>query len=150
MEALTGENHDSVARKVRNWLNGRNAPQSRETLFQISFVLGLGEEQASRLLGMVDGMGIHYRTRRAGVRLCPAAGLSWKEAVRLKEKALEIMEERRSGADGEETVYTRQLREAFLSVKTEEDLMNFFRQNGRRLGRLHETAYRKLWSSWRF
>ena len=59
MEALTGENHDSVARKVRNWLNGRNAPQSRETLFQISFVLGLGEEQASRLLGMVDGMGIH-------------------------------------------------------------------------------------------
>lgn len=145
MEELTGENHDSVARKVRNWLNGRNAPQSRETLFQISFVLGLGEEQASRLLGMVDGMGIHYRNPDELVyAYALRAGLSWKEAVRLKAKALEIMEERRSGADGEETVYTRQLREAFLSVKTEEDLMNFFRQNGRRLGRLHETAYRKF------
>ena len=145
MEALTGENHDSVARKVRNWLNGRNAPQSRETLFQISFVLGLGEEQASRLLGMVDGMGIHYRNPDELVyAYALRAGLSWKEAIRLKAKALEIMEERRSGADGEETVYTRQLREAFLSVKTEEDLMNFFRQNGRRLGRLHETAYRKF------
>ena len=145
MEALTGENHDSMARKVRNWLNGRNAPQSRETLFQISFVLGLGEEQASRLLGMVDGMGIHYRNPDELVyAYALRAGLSWKEAVRLKAKALEIMEERRSGADGEETVYTRQLREAFLSVKTEEDLMNFFRQNGRRLGRLHETAYRKF------
>ena len=63
MEALTGENHDSVARKVRNWLNGRNAPQSRETLFQISFVLGLGEEQASRLLEWWTAWGSTTGTR---------------------------------------------------------------------------------------
>ncbi len=43
LEKVTGESHDSIARKARNWLNGKNTPKSRELLFQISFVLGLDE-----------------------------------------------------------------------------------------------------------
>ena len=54
----------SVARKVRNWLGGQNAPTNREDIFIIAFALGLTEGQTSALLSFCTDYGIHYREGR--------------------------------------------------------------------------------------
>lgn len=51
----------SVARKVQNWLDGKNQPTQREDVFRIAFALDLSEAQASFLLGQCTGYGVHYR-----------------------------------------------------------------------------------------
>lgn len=59
-----GANPESVARRVRNCLAGQNQPVNREEIFRIAFALGLGEGDASHLLGLCTGYGIHYREGR--------------------------------------------------------------------------------------
>ena len=145
MERLTGESHESTARKVRNWLNGRSVPRGRETLFQMCFALGLDEARASRLLGAADGMGIHYRDPEELVyAYALRTGRSYEEAQKLKKDAEEICRERPAERREEEPAYTRRIQEAFLRVRTDGELMDFFRENGGNLGKLHETAYRKF------
>ena len=58
---------DSVARKVRGWLEGKSRPAKREDVFRIAFALDLGEGQLSSLLGQCTGYGIHYRELRDAV-----------------------------------------------------------------------------------
>ena len=60
---LTNEGREQTARKVRNWINGKNLPKNRETIFQICFVLKLTESDSSKVLGMLSDTGIHYRNR---------------------------------------------------------------------------------------
>ena len=50
LEEITGESHDSVSRKVRNWLKGKNVPKNRALLCPICFVLELEAPAAHRLL----------------------------------------------------------------------------------------------------
>jgi len=58
------QNPDSVCRKVRNWMNGKNLPTEREDVFRICFALGLQEDRASRMLTLLTEQGIHYRNIR--------------------------------------------------------------------------------------
>ena len=48
LSEITGVAYSNVLRKVNNWLKKDCGPKSREDLFQICFVLGLGEEDPSR------------------------------------------------------------------------------------------------------
>lgn len=145
---ISGESPAAVGRKVRNWLNGSNAPKNRETLFQICFVLGLGETDASKVLGNASGTGIHYRNPEElvyayGLR----AGIRYPEAVELKEKMRKLYEspeEEHEAAEEGQDRYTFQIRDAFSRVSNEEELADFFREYAGRLGRLHETAYLKF------
>lgn len=41
---------DSLKRKVRNWVNGKNLPSDREEAFQICFAMGFDLEQTEKLL----------------------------------------------------------------------------------------------------
>lgn len=158
LEKITGEPHDSVARKVRNWLLGKSIPQNRETLFQISFILGLNEEEASRLLGTAAETGIHYRNPE---ELVYAYGLrkhmSYEEVKALKEnleekgilpkKAQEEKKgkkEKKAGEKRESTLYTRQARQIFDQVEDEESLARFLEEYRETLGRIHETAYARF------
>lgn len=152
---ITGEARDSVAKKVRNWINGKSAPQNRETLFQISFILGLSEEETSWLLGAAAETGIHYRN---GQELVWAYGLrkamSYKEARQLMDRLRQdgLLPDRekkdkkkKAGLTQERPrLYTRQVRQAFDQVETEEDLGRFLQEYQEELGQLHETAYRKF------
>lgn len=146
---ITGESHDSVSRKVRNWLRGNNIPKSRELLFQICFVLGLDEPSSNRLLTYASETGIHYRNPKElvyayGLRM----GLSYLETVELNQSAMEIymqeMEKGRSG--GRAPKYTRMVREAFDQVWSREELTAFFQEYGEELGTFHETAYQAFLS----
>lgn len=148
---ITGEGKDAVARKIRNWMNGKNLPKNRETLFQICFILKLTEQESSKVLGMISDTGIHYRNPK---ELAYAYALrmerTYQEAVELKEKAAAIYQEILSsdcegGRQREISFgYTRQLQEEFCRVTTDEEFFEFIKEYGRDLGVLHETAYQKF------
>ena len=159
LEKVTGESHDSIARKARNWLNGKNTPKSRELLFQISFVLGLDEFGADRLLACASETGIHYRNPRELAYACALRlDLPYEEADELageaetvcgkfkekKEKEKKEKNEKNEKLRGMETgrLFTRQVRDAFDEVWSKEEFRDFIQEYGDSLGTLHETAYR--------
>lgn len=146
---LTGEETESVARKVRNWVRGKNMPKNRETLFQICFVLGLDEERACRVLASASDTGIHYRNpKELAYAYALRAGKTYGEALLLEQQAREFYPEKgkkKRGKKAEEIqVYTRQLRSEFSLVESEEELFEFLREHREVLGELHETAYEKF------
>lgn len=148
LSEMTGEEYGSISRKVRNWLKGQNMPKNRETLFQICFVLGLGEAEAGLVLGAASETGIHYRNPD---ELVYAYALrtrkSYEEAVELRTKVRQsqvIGRKDNEKEKAESPVYTKQVRDAFSQVSCDEELFAFFREHGRELGTLHETAYAKF------
>lgn len=143
---MTGEGKESVSRKVNNWMQGRNLPGNRETLFRICFALGLGEQESSRLLGRVSDSGIHYRNpEELAYAFALRTGMGYREAEELKGRALSVYREERENSVGNtDFLYTAQLRNSFAGVENEEEFMAFIREHGSRLGRFHETAYRKF------
>lgn len=148
---ITGDSRDSLAKKVRNWLKGQNMPQNREALFQISFALGLDEAGTSRLLGAAAETGIHYRNPdELAFAFALRTGASYAKALELREMANNLCGDRLRGRvkgrarEERPAMYTRQLRDAFGQVQTEEELRAFFQEHGEELGRLHETAYEKF------
>ncbi len=150
---ITGDSRESLAKKVRNWLKGQNMPQNREALFQISFALGLDETGASRLLGAAAETGIHYRNPdELAYAFALRTGASYEKAVELKAMAEAVCGRRlrgrgeRKAVQGSPRFYTRQLRDVFSQVRTEQELMAFFQEHGEDLGQLHETAYEKFTS----
>ena len=147
MIRVTGDDRSGIVRKVHNWLNGKNAPRNRETLFQICFVLGLNEAEADQVLGAAADMGIHYRNPRELVyAFCLRKGLPYERAAELYRQAEETCFSHKAGSGEEEKgpFYTKAVRDAFDQVEDEEGLMAFFEEHGGKLGELHETAYRKF------
>ncbi len=151
LQEITGENRDSLVKKVRNWLRGKNTPQNRQTLFQISFALGLDEDRTSKLLGAAAETGIHYRNpEELAFAFALRTGASYERALKLKEMAKDICRDTFQGirkADmWRETplLYTRQLKASFAHIRTEPELMAFFKEYRGELGYLHETAYEKF------
>lgn len=149
---LNGDEREMTARKVRNWMNGKNLPKNRETVFQICFVLKLNEQESGRTLGMLSDTGIHYRNpEELAYAYALKNKMTYQEALSIKEKAVSIYEsENAKNKEGEEMpreaagVYTRQIQAWFDRVETEEEFFEFIKEHGRELGRLHETAYQKF------
>lgn len=106
-------------------------------------------------MGAAAETGIHYRN---GQELVWAYGLrksmSYEEARQLmamlrQAGALPDGEKKdkrkKAGAPQERPrLYTRQVRQAFDRVETEEELWRFLQEYQEELGQLHETAYRKF------
>lgn len=143
---LNHENKESTARKVKNWLAERSLPKNRETLFQICFILKLNEYESSKILGSVSDTGIHYRNpEELAYAYALRTGKSYMEAVELKQKAVSIYEsEKEKGLDETSVIYTRQIRNAFVHVSEDQEFYDFIREHSAKLGKLHETAYRKF------
>ncbi len=147
LAAVTGDDREAVARKVRNWLSGKNSPQNREQLFQIAFALELTEAQADRLLASAAECGIHYRDPKELVyAYALRAGKSYRGAQELLERAEEICRSAQTRArEGPEDIrFTRALRDEFSVVDSDQALWDFFREFGAELGQLHETAWREF------
>lgn len=161
-----GKNRDTVARNVRNWMNGINTPQ-REQLFQICFALNMDEAQANQVLASASDTGIHYRNPEELIyAYCLRMGKTWNEAVALRDEMLPDDKKKRRadekarkekakketadktgvGADMEQVKkYTRQIREEFNSqVTNDEELKAFLRDSSEMFGTIHETAYEEF------
>lgn len=132
---------ESVARKVRNWVAGRNQPTSREDIFRIAFALGLSEQQAGRLLGLCTGYAIHYRDGREAVYAWfLRTGRSYEEAFAFFQTlppAPRVNSLPKNNADH----LTRELQNEFLRVRATDDLRACYLRNLENFGVLHLRAY---------
>lgn len=129
---------DSIRRKVRNWMNGKNLPTEREDVFQICFALELDQSQADRMLTMLTEQGIHYRNPREMIyAYCLRYRLGYRYACDLADQFLQ----KQSASDHHRDPVTQMIRQEFQSIKAEEDLFSFILRHQPHLGTHHNTAY---------
>ena len=150
LSVITGNEKSLVKKSVRNWLSGKNLPKNREDIFQICFALQLDEDASSKILGNLEGTGIHYRNPKELVyAYCLRTGKGYQEACALNEKiAAQFVtsKETKKKADknNQNVVFTRTIRDNFKNVMNEEELFQFFQLHNAELGVIHETAYKKF------
>jgi len=141
--AGTGDKAASAARKVRNWLSGRNQPTSREDVFRIAFALDLDEEQTSLLLGFCTEYAIHYRDGREMVySWFLRMGLGYADAVEFYESLPPCPRVDAPPPQVGATRLTQDLQSRFLTVLTREELRQSYLENLESFGMLHGRAFR--------
>ncbi|MBR5292880.1 MAG: hypothetical protein IKU32_08230 [Clostridia bacterium] len=141
MAADPRANADSVSRKIRNWLSGKNRPTGREDIFQIAFALELTEAQASYLLGLCTDFGIHYREGREAVYAWfLRMGYTYMEARDFFDTLPPITY---PDVPPKTTTchLTRELQTEFMRIQTTEELRACYVENLGNFGQLHMRAY---------
>jgi len=129
---------DSIKRKVRNWVNGKNLPSDREEVFQICFAMGFNLEQSEKLLTRLTEQGIHYRNGREIIyAYCLKYSVSYSSAVLMAEQFLN----RNSKKEQNNNPMTQMMKAEFQKVRGEEDLFAFIMNNRMQMGDGHNTAY---------
>ena len=138
--AQPGDDPKSVARRVRNWEQGRNAPADREDLFRIAFALGLDEVQTSALLGLCTDYGIHYRNgRELTYAYCLRKGTTYQQAADLYRSLPDPERSRGTGRSGMEG--TRQLVSIFADVRDDGEFSRLYESYLDSFGTLHQRAW---------
>lgn len=149
------ENEEQIARKIRNWLHGRNLPSDREELFKICFALGLDENKAGIVLGITAENGIHFRNPRELIyAFCLKRGIDYPRAKAMVQELwgeelptkvlgykLELKETRNTENRDK---MTSSIRNEFKRLDTEADLRLFIEEYKLCFGCHHNTAYRKF------
>lgn len=129
---------DSIKRKVRNWVNGKNLPSDRGEVFQICFAMGFNLEQSEKLLTRLTEQGIHYRNGREIIyAYCLKYSVSYSSAVLMAEQFLN----RNSKKEQNNNPMTQMMKAEFQKVRGEEDLFAFIMNNRMQMGDGHNTAY---------
>ena len=138
--AQPGDDPKSVARRVRNWEQGKNAPTSREDLFRIAFALGLNEEETSWLLGMCTDYGIHYRNgRELTYAYCLRQGASYDQAAALYAS---LPDPQRGGGRRDASLSdTRQIVSVFSDVRDDAAFARRYEAYLDAFGTLHQRAW---------
>lgn len=134
-------NPQSLNKKLRNWMSGRNQPASRADYFRIAFALRLEEQQLNYLLGLFTDYGIQYRN---GWEVIFAwflrNGYGYLEAREFfatlpPVPGVEQMEM------GWNTQVTHELQNEFQMVRTTTDLRACYEKNLAYFGTLHLRSY---------
>lgn len=137
-----GDDPKSVARRVRNWEQGKNAPTSREDLFRIAFALGLDEEETSGLLGMCTDYGIHYRNgRELTYAYCLRQGTSYAQAAALYDSLPDPQRKRDVPRSGAPFSDTRQIVSVFSDVHDDAAFARMYEEYLDSFGTLHQRAW---------
>ena len=133
----------SAARKVRNWLSGKNAPTNREDIFRIAFALDLDEDQCGELLGFCTEYGIHYRDGRELIYAWfLRMGFGYSDAVEFFGSLPPCPRKQDAPPEGGPTRLTQSLQNHFLTVLTLEDLRAAYLQRLEEFGNLHARSFR--------
>lgn len=137
-----GDDPKSVARRVRNWEQGRNTPASREDLFRISFALELNEVQASNLLGMCTDYGIHYRNgRELTYAYCLRRGLTYAQASALYASLPDPDRGPKAGCSAPGFQDTRQIVSVFADVNDDAEFVRLYEAYLDSFGTAHQRAW---------
>ncbi|MCD8146724.1 MAG: hypothetical protein LUD84_05520 [Clostridiales bacterium] len=131
----------SVARKVQNWLNGRNQPTSREDVFRIAFALDLSEGQASLLLGQCTEYGIHYRDPKDVIYAWFLRNDGSYEEAHTFYQSLPPVPRLKDYPQADGVRITRELQSVFFTIHTQENLRRAYLDNIDKFGQLHVRAY---------
>lgn len=141
LAANPAANPASIARKIRNWLSGKNQPASREDIFQISFALELSESHLDYLLSLCTDYGIQYRDGREAVfAWFLRSQRSYQEACAFL-ASLPPLPAPHQIYSKSVSHLTREMQLEFQSVQSLEDLRTCYLRNMNRFGSLHLRAY---------
>lgn len=134
-------NPQSVVKKLKNWLSGRNQPASREDVFRIAYALGLGEAQLDYLLGLCTDYGLQYRDGHDAV-------FAWflrNGYGYAKARAFFASLPNAPGLNqvdfSRASHLTREIHNEFLMIQSVEELQQCYLKNLDRFGTLHLRAY---------
>ena len=140
--AGAGEKAASAARKVRNWLSGKNAPTNREDVFRIAFALDLDEDACGELLGFCTEYGIHYRDGRELIySWFLRMGYSYADAANFFSTLPPCPRQLEPPPEDGPTRLTQSLQNSFLTVLTLEDLRPAYEEKLALFGALHARAF---------
>lgn len=129
---------DSIRRKIRNWMNNKNLPSSREEIFQICFVLELDEFSSDLLMKRLVDQGIHYRDSREMIyAYCLKHRLGYANALRL----VSDFKNRGGSEGGSSEPMTQIFKLGLQEIHAEEDLISFMLSHSQNLGSRRNTAY---------
>ena len=138
-----GSPAESVAKKVRGWLDGKSRPGRREDVFKIGFALDLSEGEVSHLLGQCTGYGIHYRDSRDVIYTWFLRNDRGYDEAREFYAGLPPVPRPGEYIESPENVHiTFELRNALMSARTVEELRTAYLENIGRFGELHIRAYK--------
>lgn len=135
---------DSIDRKVRNWLNGKTLSVSKQDGYIISRILSLSLEQADEFLSYAVGECIHWRDPEDIVwcysilhSLSPA-----KTRALLEQAKTAVPSAAKQSAQASDS-YTAEIRKKLEPVLYQDEtaLLDFLKEESRRLGSFHNTAY---------
>lgn len=134
-------NPDSVDRKVRNWLSGRQDTIGKKDVIELCFILELDVNESDDLLAMITDEGFHGRDPdEIPYIFALTNGFSYERARALSERVSAAYNKKDSniscGTD-RTNIISREISEIY----TEEKLIEYVANERGRLGRLHNTAY---------
>lgn len=136
-----GANQQSVSRKIRNWITGKNNPASRDDIFKIAFALQLSEEQLNYLLCLCTDCCIQYRDNREVIlSWFLRNGYSYQDAIQFYFSLPPIKELNQAGSSRTSRL-THEMRAEFQITRTLEDLRSCYIKNLSNFGTVHLRAY---------
>lgn len=136
-------NRESVGKKVRDWLNGKYQPTAREDLLELCFTLKLTVDEADAFLATVGEEGLHWRDpRELAYAYALRKGMTYPEAKALLTRVLPQTDD--LPADAQEESFTPLVHAEAAGLETEEELRQYLSQARRKLGTLHNSAYRQM------
>lgn len=133
---------ESVARKVRDWLNSKYESNDREDLIKICFALGFDEVKSQAFLTLTTDGGFHLRNPRELAFLYSLrVGKSYQEAISLID-GLRLLEKNTNSSN--KLVLTKTVADSFRNVYDDKTFNEFYEENYAALGELHNTAYNRF------
>ncbi len=141
LSILPDTNPQSVSRKIRNWISGKNQPADREDIFRIAFALGFSEQQLDYLLSLCTDFGIQYRNDREVIfTWFLRGGRPYEEAAAFY-ASLPPVRERNLARTRKTSRLTHEVRAEFQAVGTTEELKRCHARNLDNFGSMHLRAY---------
>ena len=139
MQTDPGANRDSVARKVRIWLNGETRSVSKDGAIQLAFALGLSLRDANELAVRLCEEGLHWRDPEELVCIFGLKnGLTYAETMKLSHELR--AEGAFSGADTESTM-TADVEYDVSYMDDTAEFKNYMLAHRDAFGKLHNTAF---------
>ena len=136
-------NRASMDKKVRGWLGGKYQPTAREDLLELCFILKLSVEDADAFLAAAGEEGLHWRDPKELVyAFALRKGMSYPEAAALLERM--APKDGAQAAEGGREAFTMLVQQEAAELETEEELRQYLREAGGKLGAFHNTAYRQF------
>ena len=141
IEYNPGVKPDSIRRRVRDWLSGKQEPRERKDFIKICFALKLSEYQASRFLSLTTDGAFHLRNPEELVyAFALRTGMDYPETIEMLNSLGPLDKTRAEG----NFVLTKSIEFLFAGIKDKESFHKFYHENKNYLGELHNTAYQYL------
>lgn len=136
-----GASLQSVSKKIRNWITGKNHPASRDDIFGIAFALHLNEQQLNYLLCLCTDYCIQYRDNREIILAWFLRnGYSYQNAIQFY-FSLPPIREKNLARTKHTSRLTHEIRAEFQIARTVDDLRKCYLKNLSNFGAMHLRAY---------